>query len=191
MCDLCAFASYRKKELVEHTSESHLKTEYSCDKCGEILSGVKACHNHRRWCHNENKFQCPKCEKDFEYNRKAWHIKRCQGDKIRVCDIEDCYYTTNNPGAFKTHMKMRVWYCDVAGCGKVFHGKRNLDAHKRNYLHQLLRSSEQHDSNGRQSMLFECGSCSYVTKFKTQLREHELTCNALNISADPAIVLIF
>ena len=178
-CDHCDKMSYSKKELEEHTTQTHLNSGnevFSCDECGEILIGVEACNEHKRR-HIKTKLQCPNCGKEFRNNQfKAAHNRRCPGDKGQVWRCEICDYTTKWPASYKQHMSMRMLTCNVAGCGMEFHGNKNLSAHKRNYLHQQPRSTKLNASMNIQSIVFKCGSCTYETMFKTQLRKHEEFC---------------
>ena len=180
VCDLCSKQCYGHKELAKHKKQAHLDTkQYTCEECGVSVKGARAFYNHKR---RHKKFQCPKCEKHLVINDRAAHIRKCKGvkDKIKKCEHEGCNFTTERPSNLKRHMEShREVFCDVVGCGKKFHGKKKLDAHKRKE-HKPIFAPQVCPKQGpkKEPKLHKCEWCSFQTRFTTHHRVHLNSCAA-------------
>ena len=188
-CDMCPKQCCSQKELIKHKYQAHLdKREYTCKECGEILKGERAFYNHKR---RHKTFQCPKCGKTLSSDGKARHIRGCNGvkDKVKRCEHEGCYYTTNKLFNIKSHvLSHRKLICDVDGCDQVLYGKKNLDTHIRELHPLILVPNNRLKKEPKEPKIHGCGRCSYVTRVTTNLRSHEKSCAAKDRAA---IVLVF
>ena len=179
VCDLCPKQCYGHKELSRHKKQAHLDTkEYTCEECGDSVKGARAFYSHRR---RHKKFQCPKCEKHLVIGFKAAHIKKCQGvkDKIKRCEHEGCDYTTERLSNLKSHMvSHRKLFCDVEGCGREFHGKKKLDAHKRKEHRPVFAPQVCPKQGPKKPKTHGCDWCGFETRITTNLKSHLKSCAA-------------
>ena len=164
--------------------------QYNCNDCNKILTGARAFYNHKR-CHK--KFKCTKCGKHLAIRDKASHMRRCKGvrEKIKRCWFEGCYFTTERLSNLQTHLVTHTkLICDVVGCGQALYGKKNLSNHKRSQHKQIFTPNiRPRIRPKRDPKVHKCRSCSYETRFTTNLRGHEKICEAKN-SNFPRIVLV-
>ena len=175
-CDQCPKECYGQDELNKHKKVAHDTREFTCEECGKSVKGSRAFYNHRR---RHKKFQCPKCEKHLVIDFKAAHIRKCSGVKdkakekvVKKCQHEGCSYTTDVLSNLKRH-ELTHLTCDVEGCGKEFHNKKKLEAHKRK-VHKPIFASNICPKQGPKK--HSCRWCEYETRYSTHIRNHEKVC---------------
>jgi hypothetical protein len=193
-CDLCSTKTWNKTALIVHmiTHIEDRKIKFICDRCGKHLANKDGLINHllakpKRCYYCSDKFVCsPLFERHCKKTHKAWgSIWPCEtcGKKYqKVYDLEH-HQCTKRHGKFKSKA-LEKFKCRI--CTESFEAKQIYLKHLR-IIHKAtenrkchiclvnLATAERlklHLQSHEKLKTFQCQHCSFVTQYRTCLRDH-------------------
>ncbi|CAH1772403.1 unnamed protein product [Owenia fusiformis] len=108
-CNLCKYATERKRRFKEHM-DSHLGIkEHVCDACGMAFSSDHNLKGHIKWIHKEKTLQCPICGlKASVLSHLKTHIRVMHVHKeARPYKCFYCNFTCKTGGNCRKHCRNR------------------------------------------------------------------------------------
>ena len=170
-CIICPFETRWKETLIyhgtTHRTEKPFKCEYpSCNFESKLQGGTRT---HEKIHSTDSRiFPCTICSYRAKLKAKLRrHMATHQTDDPFKCNFPSCDYTAKIKEYITRHKKVnhaeseameRPFACDFANCAYTAKWKSLLTQHK------IIHSST----------LFGCDLCSYRTKYKYQLKSHNV-----------------
>ncbi|XP_029460967.1 LOW QUALITY PROTEIN: zinc finger protein 142 [Rhinatrema bivittatum] len=192
-CDFCPYTTFNPVEFADHVGKMHANEKiHKCGECDFATAHKRVLHRHTLLHTGEKPHKCALCDftcRDLSYLSK--HMLTHSSDKNYMCT--ECGYVTKWKHYLSVHMRKHTgdlrYQCNQCSyrchqCGpapashKLRHQGKSLIcevcgfACKRKYERRSTcrRSTSQ---NYYQVPVFQCQYCSYQTKYKQALLNHE------------------
>ena len=157
VCDIC-FVTYKSKaSLRQHRQTTHDDREYTCDTCGNKVTGHDKFKSHKR---RHETFSCPNCNKKILLPNKSKHLKGCGSHNCEKCDFKTTtQYKLDNH--MKTHNRKKCGICGYSARNdailEVHRQKKHIPSTK------IKRATE----------MFQCEWCTYSSSWKRNVEKHQ------------------
>nr|XP_057937652.1 zinc finger protein 142 isoform X2 [Doryrhamphus excisus] len=191
-CDFCTFFTFNPVEFEQHTGHLHANEKiHQCPQCSYVTSHKRGLRRHMLKHSVEKPFKCSLCDfrcRDVSYLSK--HMLTHSDNKNFMC--AECGYVTKWKHYLNVHMRKHAgelrYECDQ--CPYRCHRMDQLNSHKLRHQAKSLmceicayvckRTYElrnhmlaKHSVEGKQASVYKCKYCTYTTRFRQALQNHE------------------
>nr|DBA19635.1 TPA: hypothetical protein GDO54_015438 [Pyxicephalus adspersus] len=191
VCRFCPFKSFNPVEYADHVGKMHANEKiHLCGECDFATAHKRVLIRHKLLHTGEKPHKCSQCDfkcRDFSYLSK--HMLTHSTDKNYMCT--ECGYITKWKHYLNVHMRKHSgdfrYHCNQ--CSYRCHRADQLSSHKLRHQEKTLiceicgfgckRKSELQKHmqikhfQSSQVPLYQCQHCSYQTRYKQTLRNHE------------------